>query len=97
MAHVSSQQVKVNKKKLVKLGFSRINACAKNRKYKESSFLQTCSITQSQFVVGNLVTISCLVVGQPTAVDIDGDAFTELFVPSYSVDLLYVFSYSPEK
>ena len=41
--------------------------------------------------------ISCLAVGQPTAVDVDGDGFIELFVPSYSVDLLYVFSYSPEQ
>ena len=73
---------------------------SKNRLRPATEFLFILQICWSQQITicgGNLVAISCLVVGQPTAVDVDGDGFTELFVPSYSVDLLYVFSYSPEE
>ena len=34
--------------------------------------------------------------GRITTIDADGDGFTELFVPSYYQDKLYVYSYSPE-
>ena len=71
---------------------------SKNRLPPATEFLFILQICWSQQITicgGNLVAISCLVVGQPTAVDVDDDGFTELFVPSYSVDLLYVFSYSP--
>ena len=71
---------------------------SKNRLPPATEFLFILQICRSQQITicgGNLVAISCLAIGQPTAVDVDGDGFTELFVPSYSVDLLYVFSYSP--
>ena len=33
--------------------------------------------------------------GRITPMDADGDGYTELFVPSYYQDKLYVYSYAP--
>ena len=37
------------------------------------------------------------VAGQPTAADADGDGYAEIYVPSYTLNFLYVFSYTPEE
>ncbi len=35
------------------------------------------------------------IIGKLTAADVDGDGFTELFVPSYFQNVMYVYTFTP--
>ena len=35
------------------------------------------------------------IIGKPTAADVDGDGFKEIFIPSWFMDRLFIYTYGP--